>query len=162
MSCIGLDQLGDNAPLRQLYLCNELTAFINALTDGPQLYITSDPVVSYMLTVLRENDKLGWHYDPNNLVVSLGIQQPEIGGEFEFTPDVRSPAANAASENEKAVLADRFPRVIRKSLQPGTLSLFNGHRSIHRVTPAKGKRPRVIGLFNYSEVPFYKFDSEIQ
>ena len=161
MSCIGFDQLETTSPLRQLYLWPGLTAFINALFEGPELYITADPLVSCMLTVLDAGDELGWHYDPNDLVVSLSIQQPSAGGEFEFAPAIRAPASNA-SANEKAVLAGTYKEVISLSLEPGTLSLFNGHRSLHRVAPVKEKQHRMIALFNYSEVPYYSFDSTIQ
>lgn len=161
MSCIGFDRMDEQSPLRKLYLWQGLTEFINTLTEGPKLFTTTDPLVSCMLTVLHEGDELGWHYDPNDLVVSFGIQQSDAGGEFEFVPRIRSPEPGAMAA-EQAVLSGTHPDVIKSTLTPGTLSLFNGHRSLHRVTPVSGATPRIIGLFNYSEVPYYNFDSSIQ
>ncbi len=161
MRSIAFDYLADDAPLRRLYLWDGFTAFINAVFDGPRLYITDDPLVSCMMTVLEEGDELGWHYDPNDIVISLSVQAPVDGGEFEFAPRVRFPAANAF-DNEKAILAGVFPGVISKRLPAGTLSLFNGHKSLHRVAPVVGERQRVIALFNYSEVPNYMFSAGIQ
>jgi hypothetical protein len=34
-------------------------------------------------------------------------------------------------------------------MTPGTLMLFEGRHSLHRVTPVQGSRPRYVGLFGY-------------
>ena len=46
-------------------------------------------------------------------------------------------------------------------LAPGTLSLFNGHRALHRVAPVTGRRPRIIALFSYAAQPGYIFSDHI-
>ena len=161
MGSIGYDRLQKDSPLRSLYQSTHLTQFLNTLFDGEPLYPTDDPLVSCMLTVLNTGDELGWHYDPNDLVVSLALQQADNGGEFEFAPRIRAPADDAAN-NETAVLAGHYPATISESLSAGTLSFFNGHRSLHRVAPVGTGTPRVIALFNYSEQPHYRFSSTIQ
>jgi hypothetical protein len=83
------------------------------------------------------------------------------GGEFEFAPRIRAPHPDAAV-NEQAVLEERYPPLVQVSLKPGTLSLFNGHRSLHRVTPVRGARQRIVALFNYSTEPNYYFKDEIK
>ena len=160
MRSIAYDYLDAGSRLRALYSWDRFTAFINAIFDGPELYITADPLVGCMLTSMTAGDELGWHYDPNDIVVSLSVQEPLAGGEFEFAPRIRHPQPNAQA-NEKAVLAVSYPGVIRKALKPGTLSLFNGHHSLHRVSPVAGARERIVALFNYSEVPYYRFSDEI-
>ncbi len=160
MRSIAYDYLDAGSRLRALYCWDGFTAFINAIFDGPQLYITADPLVGCMLTSMTAGDELGWHYDPNNIVVSLSVHEPLAGGEFEFAPRIRHPNPNAQA-NEKAVLAGSYPGVIRKALKPGTLSLFNGHQSLHRVSPVAGSQERIVALFNYSEVPYYRFSDDI-
>jgi hypothetical protein len=40
---------------------------------------------------------------------------------------------------------------------PGTLVLFRGHRSLHRVTPVKGPRARINIVCSYSSEPGHAF-----
>ena len=53
-------------------------------------------------------------------------------------------------------------RVVRPDLRAGTLSLFNGQASLHRVAPVTGRRERIMALFNYMAEPGYVFSEEIQ
>ena len=45
-------------------------------------------MVGCMLTVLGAGDELGWHFDANDGVVSLMLQEAGAGGAFEFAPFV--------------------------------------------------------------------------
>lgn len=162
MGSIAYDDISAESPLRTLYEWDGFTAFINAVLNRNNriFYRTNDTLVNCMLTVLTQGDELGWHYDPNDGVVSLLLQAPDQGGEFEFAPDIRAPAPNAA-KYELEVLDNEYEALISHAIQPGTLSLFNGHRSLHRVAPVTGQRERVIALFNYAEQPGYCFSADI-
>ncbi len=67
-----------------------------------------------------------------------------------------------ASDAELSVLDGHYPKVVRPGLKAGTLSMFNGHGSLHRVAPVTGTRERIIALFNYMAEPGYIFSEEIQ
>ncbi len=161
IASIGYDRIAADSPLRALYEWEPLTDLVAAVLDRSPLYRCADPMVSCMLTVCREADELGWHYDPNDGVVSLMLQEAESGGAFEFAPGLRYEAPDA-SDLELAVLDGRYPRVVRPDLKAGTLSMFNGHGSLHRVTPVAGTRERIIALFSYMAEPGYVFSEEIQ
>ena len=46
-------------------------------------------------------------------------------------------------------------------LQPGTLNVFKGKHTAHRVTPVEGARPRIVAIFSYYETPgFTMSDAE--
>ncbi len=81
--------------------------------------------------------------------MTLLLQAPEAGGGFEYAPFIRT----AEDENYAAVarvLEDRSDRV-RELRQPaGALVIFRGSRTLHRVTPAAGPRPRLAAVFSYS------------
>ena len=47
-------------------------------------------------------------------------------------------------------------------LKPGTLLLFNGNRSLHRVTPNMGTRDRLIAVLAFSEFPGMKNSKKMQ
>ena len=161
IGAIAYDRIAAPSPLRVLYEWDGLTDFVAAVLDSSTLCRCADPVVSCMLTVCRRADELGWHYDPNDGVVSLMLQQADAGGAFEFAPGVRS-AAPDAGEAELAVLDGCYPKVVRPELSAGTLSMFNGHGSLHRVASVTGTRERIIALFNYMAEPGYVFSEEIQ
>jgi hypothetical protein len=53
-----------------------------------------------------------------------------------------------------AVLADRAPNLVRtEPMTPGTLMLFNGRWSMHRVTTIEGPTPRYVALLAYDTKP---------
>ena len=105
------------------------------------------------LAVMVEGDELGWHYDQTDFVVSLALQSSERGGEFENVQQLR------ADDDERYdvvadVLADKAPdRVTTVPMTPGTLMLFEGRWSLHRVTPVQGPTPRYVALFGYDTKP---------
>lgn len=161
LGAIAYNRIAMRSPLRALYEWDGLTDFVAAVLERSPLYRCADPVVSCMLTVCREGDELGWHYDPNDGVVSLMLQEAGGGGAFEFAPGVRFAAPDAGAA-ELAVLDGRYPGVVRPDLRAGTLSLFNGQASLHRVAPVTGRRERIVALFNYMAEPGYVFSEEIQ
>jgi hypothetical protein len=104
------------------------------------------------LSVMNDSDYLRWHFDQTDFVTSLAIQSAESGGNFEYVPMIR----NSESENYPAVqklLKGDLSPVVHLDNVPGTLVLFQGRYSIHRVTPIRGRRPRWIGLFGYDTKP---------
>ena len=86
------------------------------------------------------------------MVTTLLLQEPEAGGVFEYVPAIRSDDDENFAEVE-AVLDGRSNRVRQNHLQSGTLSLFRGHYSLHRVTPVNGKRQRLQAILGYSTRP---------
>ena len=45
---------------------------------------------------------------------------------------------------------------------PGTLNVFKGKNTVHRVTPVKGDRARIIAVLTYYERPGVRFTEEEQ
>ena len=105
------------------------------------------------MKIAFEGDQDGWHYDPNDGVVTLQLQTPDEGGEFEYAPYIRSDD----DENYQGVarLFDS-PDTEATQLRPaaGTFMLFNGSRSMHRVRRVgPTRRPRVVAIFSYDGQP---------
>ena len=40
-----------------------------------------------MISAMPPGGEQGWHFDDNEFVVSLLLQRPAVGGEFEYAPD---------------------------------------------------------------------------
>lgn len=140
------------SPLRRLYEWDPVTALIEAVLDRGSIYRYADPFGALNLAVMGEGDELQWHFDQTDFVVSLAIQSAESGGDFEVVPRIRS-AQDEHYEDVSAVLAGDRRRVETLPMRPGTLLVFEGRHSLHRVSPIVGSRWRHVGLLAYDTEP---------
>ena len=94
------------------------------------------------LAVMLEGDALGWHFDQTDFVVSLAIQSSDAGGDFENVQRLRWVDGGGIDERYDTVagvLAGDAPELVTTvPMTPGTLMLFEGRWSLHRVTPSRG------------------------
>ena len=149
---IAYDQITGSSPLRALYESDELTAFLAAALQADPLYRHADPVGALNVMIYEPGDEIGWHFDNADFVVTLMLQPAVAGGGFEFVPMLRT----ADDENHagvNALLAGGREGVRAMSAAPGTLALFRGRRSPHRVLPVEGDVSRVIAVLAYADVP---------
>ena len=140
-------------PIDRLYRWPPLRRLAAAILGKPRLYLHDCPYQALNLIALAEGDQSSWHFDPENeFTVTLLLQAAERGGEFEIAPKLRSASDPAHGEVRKVLDGDRT-RVIRVERAPGSLVIFHGHRSLHRVTPVEGARPRLVAVMGYEEAP---------
>lgn len=149
---IAYDMFPTSSPLRRLYEWPPLMDFIGAILDRGPLFHYADPLGALNLAVMNDGDELQWHYDQTDFVVSLAIQDAEEGGDFDVAPFIRS-ADDENYDEVTAVLGDRSDRVVTLPMTPGTLLVFEGRNSIHRVSPIKGPTSRLVGLLAYDTKP---------
>ena len=161
MRSFGYDLLKPDSKLRLLYESDIFLAFLRKILKNDKLFKCIDPMISCLITICREGDELGWHYDPNDGVVTLLLQKSTNGGEFEFVPDVASPGIEP-TKKELSILDNQDEDIISISQNPGTLSLFNGSNSLHRVAPVDKNSERIMAVLSYSNEPDYMFSSSIR
>jgi hypothetical protein len=149
---IAYDQFPAISPLRQLYEWEPMMAFIAAVLGRGRLYRYADPLGALNVAVMRETDLLQWHFDQTDFVVSLAIQSSEAGGDFEVAPRIRS-QDEERYERVAKVLQGGSDQVVRLPMTPGTLLIFEGRHSIHRVSPVCGSTDRLVGLLAYDTKP---------
>lgn len=152
LGVIAYDEYPKSALLRRIYEYQPLMDLVMAVLQLKSIHRYADPMGGLNLSVMGPGDYLRWHFDQTDFVTSLSIQVSEEGGDFEFVPRVRSRDDECYEEVGK-VLTGKHPGVQRIANQPGTLLLFKGRDSIHRVTTIKGHQPRLMGLFAYDERP---------
>lgn len=156
MHVTAMDLLPPSGMIRSLYRRDEMTELVADLLEERSLYRCADPLLSCAVTIMGEGDQHGWHFDTNDFVVTLLLQKPKQGGEFEFCPGIRSETdqnfAEVAAAMDGTAPGSRRPRVAA-----GTLMLFRGKQSIHRMTPVVGPRRRVIAIFSYDRTPGMMF-----
>jgi hypothetical protein len=150
---VGYDLFPSTSLLRRLYESDELLGFIGRCLGVDELHRYADPFGALNLAIMRDGDRLGWHFDMTDFVVSIAIQSSDSGGEFENAARIRS-ASDENIEGVAAVVADTEPHRVRvEPMTPGTLMIFNGRWSLHRVDPIIGDRPRYVALLAYDTNP---------
>lgn len=153
VAVVAYDLFPTDSLLRSLYEWDGLLDFVAAVLGQPVLYRYADPFGALNLAVMREGDELGWHFDFTDFVVSIAVQAPTRGGEFENAQQIRS-ADDEKLDDVAAVLAGEARHLVRtEPMEPGTLMLFNGRWSMHRVTRVEGDVPRYVALLSYDTRP---------
>ena len=148
VSAVGYDLIPLTSPLRLLYEDEDVRRFLEAILDVPVLFRYADPFGALNLSVMDEDDELGWHFDQTDFVVSLAIQSAEQGGDFEVVPNIRSARDERYDDVQRLLNGDEI-EVVTLPMVPGTLLIFRGRHSIHRVTPVSGHTPRLVGLLGF-------------
>jgi hypothetical protein len=152
VGAVPYDLIPRSSPLRRLYEWDPLKDLIEAVLDRGPIFRYADPFGALNLAVMGAGDELQWHFDQADFVVSLAIQSAEAGGDFEVAPLVRSPE-DEHYDDVAEVLAGQPARVVTLPMTPGTLLIFEGRQSLHRVSPIHGRRLRHVGLFAYDTSP---------
>ena len=160
-SLIAYDQIPESSPLRAVYEADELTAFVGAALGVDPIYRQADEIGALNVMTYDPGDELGWHFDNADFVVTLMLQAPDAGGAFEYVPMLRSPGEDNA-QGVAALLGGDRAGVCTMSPEPGTLALFRGHFSPHRVTTVTGPRPRIIAVLSYASTPDARLSSHVK
>ncbi len=152
LGAVAYDLFPADSPTRRLYEWPELTRFVAAILDLDVVHPYADPLGALNLAVMTDGDQLQWHFDQTDFVVSLAIQDADVGGDFEVAPRIRT-ADDERYDDVACVLAgDRDP-VVTLPMTPGTLLIFAGRYSIHRVSPIAGSTSRLVALLGYDTKP---------
>jgi hypothetical protein len=152
MRQIAYDLIPPSTAIWRLYNWDPLTSFIAAATGVERLYRSADPFQALNISVMDEGGCQQWHFDTNEVNITLLLQAPEAGGEFEYVPLIRSPE-NENFDAVKRVLDGDRSKVIQLAQEPGMLVLFKGHYSLHRVAPVRGSRRRFQTILSHNTRP---------
>jgi hypothetical protein len=153
LEAVAYDRFPTDSSLRRLYESDRLLHFVEAVLQRGSLHRYADPFGALNLAVMRDGDELGWHFDQTDFVVSIAIQSSLGGGEFENAARIRS-ATDECFDDVSAVLVGAADHRVRvEPMTPGTLMLFNGRWSLHRVSPVVGPVPRYVALLAYDTKP---------
>ncbi len=149
LEVLAYDHFPTTSVLRQLYESDELLEFIRTCLGVEKLYRYSDPFGALNVSIMRHGDVLDWHFDMTDFVVSIALQSSTSGGDFENASRIRDAGEDAIAK----LLAGDRTRVRVEPMTAGTLMLFNGRRSMHRVSPIVGEVPRYVALLAYDTKP---------
>jgi hypothetical protein len=152
------DQIPGSTVL-SIYEYEPLVRFLAATMDKPQLHVMQDPLARANVMGYRAGEALNWHFDRSEFTTTLLLQPPERGGDFEYRTDLRSDD-DPNYDGVARLLEGRDPEAKIMRIKAGTLNVFRGKNTAHRVTTVEGNRERMIAVFSYYERPGVTFTDE--
>ena len=153
LASVTRDSMGDASVLVSLFHCNELTEFVRECFGIRALYRVTCPFLSLNVKIMDQGARHGWHFDNNDGAVSLLLQEAKQGGEYEYVPYLRSDK-NENYDGVRSVLRGDRSNVRIVAIRAGTLCLFRGGRSLHRVSHIiEGSPDRLTAILSYSDQP---------
>ena len=84
------------------------------------------------------------------------IQKPEKGGIFQYSEKIRNNSDELVENVVEELIDDniqdenRLAKRHNLTFEEGTLSIFSGRRSLHRVTDCYGSKNRLVAVFTFS------------
>ena len=147
--CVPHDQIPDNSPLRTLYEWSEFRVFLESVLDVP-VFPYADTLSSININYYERGQQLGWHYDNASFAITLMVQAPEEGGEFEYLEKVRNKEAGEQgyADTEAVIKGSLQPKTL--AMGDGALVLFRGRSSLHRVAPVISDHARILVTLNFN------------
>ena len=146
------DNFGSDSILRAIFDWPAFSPFVKEVLGEEKFFPYADPLADVTVNLAEEGGGFPWHFDTNNYTVTLAIQNAEHGGDFEYSPMVRSLTDENYDVVEKVLDGDK--NLIKTlKLEPGDLQIFKGRYSLHRVAPLAGLRKRYVAIFSYVAEP---------
>ena len=153
LGAVAYDLMPRRSLLRLIYEWDPMKDLIEAILQRGPIYRYGDPFGALNLAVMAEGDELQWHFDQTDFVVSLAIEPSEAGGDFEVAPLIRSAEDERYDEVAEVLNGTDDSAVVTLPMTAGTLLVFEGRHSLHRVSPVAGPTPRLVGLLAYDTKP---------
>lgn len=152
------DQILDSIVVK-VYEYQPLIQFIADVMQKPQLFTMPDPLARVNVMAYRDGEALNWHFDRSEFTTTLLLQNPDAGGLFEYRSDLRTDT-NPNYDGVARLLDNADPNKHQIQACAGTLNVFRGKNTAHRVTPIEGNRERIVTVYSYYEQPGRFFSDE--
>ena len=173
-SSLRYDELSPERALRSLYAQDALIELVKAVTGANRVFRLADPLGAASVNIFKKSWEHAWHFDEAEFTVTLSLQRAEAGGDFECTEPLRASEDDLAFDAAAAVINEHsrysaqpfrdaaLPKVRATHYEPGTLQIFNGRCSMHRVSPVVGATTRLSAVFCYNSQPGFVNSPETQ
>ena len=151
-SVLADDQIPSGSMLRRLYSADCFRSFLCEALAVEGLFPFEDPLAPINVSFYGDGDELGWHFDNSPFAVTLLLRDALQGGAFEYAPNIRSDTREGYGAISRILDGDQS--AVRRLMQGrGSLVLFKGARSLHRVAPCEGSIARTIVILSYAPEP---------
>jgi hypothetical protein len=150
-----------NSIVAYIYEWAPMILFLAATMEKQSLYPMRDWLARMNVMAYRDGEALNWHFDRSEYTTTLLLQSAEEGGDFVYRSDLRT-ADDPNYDGVARLMRGEDPEVKTLKLSAGTLNVFKGKNTAHKVSTVKGKRERIIAVFSYYERPGVMFSREEQ
>jgi hypothetical protein len=154
------DQIPQSIPA-WIYEWPPFIVFLAATMQKDCLFPMRDPLARINVMAYRDGEALNWHFDRSEFTTTLLLQAPEEGGDFVYRSDLRSDE-DPNYDGVARLLEGKDDLVKSLKLAAGTLNVFRGKNTAHKVSTVKGSRDRIIAVFSYYDRPGVIFSKEEQ
>ena len=149
--CVPHDLLNDKSDLNILYNSSVFKNFIKHVLNLDNIFPYVDSLSSININYYQKDQQLGWHFDNASFAITLMIQASPLGGEFEYITEGRDSNNNYIDEELISDIINDNKKANKLDANDGTLILFYGRNYLHRVTPVKSNKPRILITLNYNQ-----------
>lgn len=159
---IAYDLIPQDSPVKTLYHWDIARSFIADIVGAEKLYDNEDPCQPVNLLCYENGDRSSWHFDSvNAFTMTLMLQAPDAGGDFQLVPNTRSDNDQNYDYVRKVVMGECPQDAVSVARHAGSLCIFRGCNSLHRVSEVKGDKMRIMGVFVYEFEPGVIGDPEV-
>lgn len=147
------DTIPADTVMQRLYVSPGMKRFVAKCNDQPEVFEYADPFAGLVVNTMPPGTQQPWHYDTNEFITTIMTQAPEMGGVFQYCPNIRTPG-NENLDGVGRVLRGEDRQSIRElRLRPGDLQLFRGRYSLHQVSRVQGEQARLTAVLAYAKKP---------
>ena len=150
---VARDLISSVNPIQRVHNWPSICTFLQDLLQIPAIYPNECPLSSCVFTVAERGELQDWHFDGNQFIVTLMLEDSNDGGYFEFVRGLREPGKEDNFESIAQVINGNYPAVSRPVIKPGTLTVFRGKYSLHRASAVEGDGRRIMAVLSYETDP---------
>jgi len=152
MQIVSMENIPLDSPVRAFHRQLDFIEFLEDVTGVPKLFPYDDDLGGINLTIYGHEEEKQWHFDQNEITATLNLTEPSLGGEFQLAPNVRT-ESDERFDLVAQIISGREERIVTISSEPGSLLIFPGKRSLHRVCKSHGVIPRATFVLAYDSLP---------
>lgn len=159
---LAYDRLPNDCPVKTLYHWEPVRQMVAEIVGSNKLYDNEDPCQPVNLVCYETGDRSAWHFDSvNAFTMTLMLQAAEGGGDFELVPNTRSDEDENYDYVARVLKGECPQDAVSVARAAGSLCIFRGCNSMHRVSPVEGPTMRIMGVFVYENEPGVVGDPEV-
>lgn len=179
VASIAFDELKKNSHLAEMYACPALRQLVAAVVGEEKIYLSEDPLGCCSINVFRPGYHHSFHFDESKFSTTLMLQEASepSTGLFQYTNPLREVSSDLALASVSKVIQhhdetarDGFdesktsetPQLHTLDFHAGTLSIFAGSKSLHRVTRVEGDQSRLVAVLTFASKPGFRNSKEVQ
>ena len=145
--------------IERIYEWPPFVDFVARVLEIRRLYLMDDALARLNILEYRPGEALNWHFDRSRYTTTLLIRAAEEGGVFQYRSNLRSDD-EPNYEGVGKLLQGEDPAIRVNPLAAGTLNIFAGKNTLHRVSTVRGACSRLVAVFSYYDRPGVTFSEK--